>query len=194
MTEEAVHRLELQSAHKIDQPRYDGERLKLVVQSAAQSSEVGSAPQPSATYSEPSKACQMVRMKGFLRAAMVLATTSLTAATASAQNNGLTAKYVACMDASGGVTFEMIKCIDAEYKRQDARLNKAYQTVMSDLSAERRQALRAAQRAWITFRDANCSFYFDPQGGSYARVAANECMMSETAERAFELEQITGFY
>ena len=194
MTEEAVQRLELKSGPKREQPRYDRERPNLVVQSVARSSEVGSAPQPSATYSKPSRACQIVWMKGFLRAALALAATCLTAATAAAHDDGLTAKFGACIDASGGATFAMIKCINAEYERQDLRLNKAYQTVMSDLSAERRQALRAAQRAWITFRDANCSFYFDPQGGSYARVAANECMMSETAERAFELEQMTGFY
>jgi uncharacterized protein YecT (DUF1311 family) len=44
-----------------------------------------------------------------------------------------------------------------------------------------------AQRAWIKFRDANCGFYADPEGGSAARVTANECFLNATADRAKEL-------
>lgn len=137
----------------------------------------------------------MVRMKGMVTAAVVLAgVTTLAAAPASAQDDGLTAEYGACMDASGGVTFDMIDCITAEHERQDARLNRAYKKVMAGLSDDRKDALRAAQRAWITFRDANCDFHFDPEGGTWARVEANSCMMSETAERATELEQFAEVY
>ena len=50
--------------------------------------------------------------------------------------------------------------------------------------------LLAAQRAWITYRDANCSFYFDPDGGTIARVNSNSCFMSATATRAKELETL----
>ena len=88
----------------------------------------------------------------------------------------------------------MIECISAEYERQDERLNQLYQTLMTSLDYERRETLRAAQRAWIEFRDANCDFYFDPQGGTAARLAANGCIMSETAERADELVSFTNAY
>jgi uncharacterized protein YecT (DUF1311 family) len=44
------------------------------------------------------------------------------------------------------------------------------------------------QRAWLKFRDANCAFYDDPDGGTLARVLSNECMMTQTAQRAQELE------
>ncbi|WP_353047674.1 MULTISPECIES: lysozyme inhibitor LprI family protein [unclassified Halomonas] len=37
-----------------------------------------------------------------------------------------TARYSKCMDASGGVTVEMLSCIAAEMAVQDARLNNAY--------------------------------------------------------------------
>ncbi|MGB0126460.1 MAG: lysozyme inhibitor LprI family protein [Rhodocyclaceae bacterium] len=50
--------------------------------------------------------------------------------------------------------------------------------------------MQEAQRAWIKFRDANCDFYYDPEGGSLARVSANDCMMSSTARRAKELESL----
>lgn len=107
---------------------------------------------------------------------------------ASAQDAGLSKQYAACMDKSGGTTMDMIECITGETQRQDARLNKAYKTVMAELAPARKKQLLEAQRAWIKFRDTNCSFYDDPDGGTMARVSANGCMLTTTAERARELE------
>ncbi len=111
---------------------------------------------------------------------------------ASAQDIGLTKQFSGCMDKSNGVTVEMLECIDAEIKRQDRRLNKAYKDVMDQLSPERKKQLQHAQRAWINYRDANCKFYDDPDGGSLARVSAADCLMSETASRAKEIESFAG--
>jgi hypothetical protein len=47
------------------------------------------------------------------------------------------------------------------------------------------------ERAWIRYRDANCGFYADPEGGSAASMAANECILNATADRAKELQQLT---
>lgn len=107
-----------------------------------------------------------------------------------AQESNLSKQYSDCMDKSGGVTETMVGCIIIEYQHQDARLNKAYQALMGDLGAERKKQLQIAQRAWIKFRDTNCKFYDDPDGGSLARVNANGCMMSTTADRAGELESL----
>lgn len=92
------------------------------------------------------------------------------------------------MDKSGGVTVDMLDCIGTETKRQDARLNKAYKEVMPQLSPARKKELQDAQRAWIKYRDANCNFYADPDGGTIATVNSNDCFMSATASRAKELE------
>ena len=108
---------------------------------------------------------------------------------ASAQDAGLSKQHAACMDTSGGTTMGMIECITAETQRQDARLNKAYKAVMADLSPARKKQLLEAQRAWLKFRDANCAFYDDPDGGTLARVNANDCVMTATATRASELER-----
>ena len=97
-------------------------------------------------------------------------------------------QHAACMDKSGDTTMGMIECITLENQRQDARLNQAYKAVMAELSPERKKQLLEAQRAWIKFRDANCSFYNDPDGGTLARVNANSCMMTATADRAREME------
>ncbi len=102
----------------------------------------------------------------------------------------LSKQYQVCMDKSGGVTAGMIDCIGAELQRQDAKLNTAYKSLMSSVSAARQTQLRDAQRAWIKYRDANCAFYFDPDGGTLARVQANDCMLTSTAARAAELERL----
>lgn len=107
---------------------------------------------------------------------------------ANANDADLSKQYAACMDKSGGVTVAMIECITAEHQRQDVRLNKAYKALMADLNPERKKQLQAVQRAWLKFRDGNCSFYDDPDGGTLARVSANNCMMTSTASRARELE------
>ena len=106
----------------------------------------------------------------------------------SAQDVGFTKQFSSCMDRANGVTINMLDCIDAETKRQDMRLNKAYKNVVSELSSERKKQLQTAQRAWISYRDANCQFYADPEGGSLARVSASDCLMSMTASRSKELE------
>lgn len=109
---------------------------------------------------------------------------------ARAADAGLSKQFSACNDKAGGVTAGMIDCITAEHKRQDARLNAAYKALMADLPPARKTPLQEAQRAWIKFRDANCNFYLDPDGGSLARVQANDCMMTTTASRALELEKL----
>jgi uncharacterized protein YecT (DUF1311 family) len=109
-----------------------------------------------------------------------------------AQDIGLTTQFTQCMESSNGVTINMLECINAETKRQDLRINKVYKIAMDQLSPERKKQLQQAQRAWINYRDANCQFYFDPDGGSLARVSANDCFMSATATRAKELEVISG--
>ncbi|HEY8036526.1 MAG TPA: lysozyme inhibitor LprI family protein [Methylobacter sp.] len=103
-------------------------------------------------------------------------------------DDGLSQVFSTCMDQSDGSTPSMIECMGAETERQDVRLNKAYEDIMVGLSSERKKQLQEAQRLWLKYRKANCDFYYDPDGGTIARVNANQCFMSATAERAKELE------
>lgn len=100
----------------------------------------------------------------------------------------LSPQYTACMGQRAGTTQAMIDCTTAEHQRQDKRLNQAYQAAMALQSPERKKQLQAAQRAWLRFRDANCHFYADLDGGSLARVSGNDCLVTHTAQRAKELE------
>ena len=110
--------------------------------------------------------------------------------TASAGDARFSKQYSDCMDRSQGVTVNMHDCIAAETKRQDDRLNRAYKKLMAQLTPERKKRLKAAQLAWIKFRDENCSFYADPDGGTMAGLAAGDCYLSATASRAKELEDM----
>ena len=100
----------------------------------------------------------------------------------------LSKQFSTCLENSRGVTRKMLNCIGTETKKHDIRLNKAYKAVMPQLSPKRKKQLRNAQRAWIKYRDANCNFYANPDGGSIATVSAKDCFMSATASRATELE------
>ena len=95
-----------------------------------------------------------------------------------------------CIDRSDGNTWAMIDCDQAELERQDAALNANYRALLALLDEKRRKELKEVQRAWIRFRDLNCAFYNDPEGGQAARMAASSCFMFETAARAQELKDL----
>lgn len=111
---------------------------------------------------------------------------------AAAQDIGLTKQFSNCMDKSNGVTTSMIDCMEAESKRQSGRMNRAYKELTDQVSAQRKKQLQLAQDAWVAYRDENCEFYYDPDGGTIAAVNANDCFMSATAARAKELETLAG--
>jgi uncharacterized protein YecT (DUF1311 family) len=108
-----------------------------------------------------------------------------------AADSEMSPEYLSCMDKSNGNTAGMSDCISAETTRQDARLNENYKRLMSKLSAKRKNALQAAQRAWVKFRDTNCSFYSDPDGGTAALLDGRDCFLQATANRAKELKNLT---
>jgi uncharacterized protein YecT (DUF1311 family) len=84
---------------------------------------------------------------------------------------------------------EMAECLKAQTAQWDKRMTIAYQQAMEDAAAPRREQLRAAQRLWIQYRDANC-LYYGMGEGTIARIDAGACMRSMTEARARELENI----
>jgi uncharacterized protein YecT (DUF1311 family) len=100
--------------------------------------------------------------------------------------------YASCMEKASGATPAMQDCIAGELARQDKRLNESYKELMASLEGKRKSQLREVQRKWLAFRDANCAFYDKPDGGQADRLAANECVVQFTAQRATELEGLKG--
>jgi uncharacterized protein YecT (DUF1311 family) len=107
-----------------------------------------------------------------------------------AADGEMTQEYLTCMDKSNGNTAGMTDCISAETARQDARLNENYKRLVAKLSAKRKNTLQVAQRAWVKFRDANCSFYSDSEGGTAALLDGRDCFLQATANRAKELRNL----
>jgi uncharacterized protein YecT (DUF1311 family) len=86
-----------------------------------------------------------------------------------------------------GNTFEMVECLKAKTAQWDKRMTVAYQQALKDAVPQQHEQLRAAQRLWIQYRDANC-LYYGMGEGTIARLDAGECMRSMTEARARELE------
>jgi uncharacterized protein YecT (DUF1311 family) len=86
-----------------------------------------------------------------------------------------------------GNTYQMVECLKAKTAEWDKRLNLAYQKAVQDAGSAQRDQLRAAQRLWVQYRDANC-LYYGMGEGTIARLDAGECMRSMTEARAKELE------
>jgi uncharacterized protein YecT (DUF1311 family) len=86
-----------------------------------------------------------------------------------------------------GSTYEMVECLKAKAAQWDDRMNMAYRQALRDAMPKQREQLRAAQRSWVQYRDANC-LYYDLGEGTIARIDAGECMRSMTEARARELE------
>lgn len=103
------------------------------------------------------------------------------------------AEYSKCIEKSGGVDPAILDCISAEYVRADKQLNNAYKKLMSLLQPERKKQLQDAQRLWGKYTEANCIFYYDPEGGTSAHLMANECDVTARVIRAKELEELKKF-
>ncbi|MPZ58379.1 MAG: DUF1311 domain-containing protein [Rhizobiales bacterium] len=90
-----------------------------------------------------------------------------------------------------GGTSDIVECLNKMTEPWDKRLNKAYQEALKEARPEQREQLRAAQRLWIQYRDANC-LYHRLGEGSIARIDAADCLLRMTRSRAEELENGLG--
>lgn len=78
-----------------------------------------------------------------------------------------------------------------EYKKADSLLNARYKELTSKLgNSDSKKILVKAQRAWISYRDAHCSytesFY---EGGSIQPIIYTVCLLQLTNNRIKELEE-----
>lgn len=82
----------------------------------------------------------------------------------------------------------MTICAGEDYQAADARLNKAYQDLISSDDADDLKLLQAAQRAWISFRDAECAHSTAASnGGSIHAMAVSQCLTRLTNDRIKQL-------
>ena len=84
-------------------------------------------------------------------------------------------------------TLAIVSCIQSKTQAADKRLNASYAALQRGVEAGQREALRAAQRIWIQYRNANCAFY-GAEEGTIRSIKAAECLRVMTFDRAVELE------
>ena len=97
--------------------------------------------------------------------------------------------------------YEMNQCEAQDFARADAELNRLWRDVIAGARAADREinrdldnqppgeeVLRAAQRAWVTFRDAHCQYQsFEARGGSMQPMLYEGCRARLTEERIRQL-------
>lgn len=100
----------------------------------------------------------------------------------------------ACLNSPDGMTTQgMVECIGAAYEAWDKALNDAYRSLIASLAPEEAELLRAAQREWIKFRDAESTFLgslLTPDRGSMMRITVNEMMADLVKDRVLQLRSL----
>lgn len=90
---------------------------------------------------------------------------------------------------------EMNACTAQAYRESDDALNRAYAELRERLAGQTEALglLTTAQRAWITFRDAQCAYSASGIGGGslYPTVMAM-CLDELTRKRTAEIESLAG--
>ncbi len=103
----------------------------------------------------------------------------------------------ACQDGGAGTTLAIAECLAAETRVWDGLLNGLWPEVMAlarsqdagrgDGTTASADSLRAAQRAWIGFRDAECGWGWQRWSeGTIRSIVAGDCQMRRTAGRVLD--------
>lgn len=87
-------------------------------------------------------------------------------------------------------TVEMNECAAEDQQRVEAKLNEFYKRVLKSIeNDEVKKSLIIAQRAWITFRKADCdTLYKRYADGSIRTVTFLNCMQAHAEQRIKELD------
>jgi uncharacterized protein YecT (DUF1311 family) len=86
---------------------------------------------------------------------------------------------------------ELNQCAARARDRADAELNKVYRELLKDTGTTERAKLRAAQLAWIKFRDTQCDYEsVGNKGGSIYPMVMSFCLARVTDARVKELQEI----
>ena len=80
-------------------------------------------------------------------------------------------------------------CFHTLYRKADQELNYQYSNLSNSLELEDRKNLLTAQRLWVKFRDADCTFY-EPRKESDYLVSSSRsiCLTRRTLDRLEQLE------
>ncbi|MCJ2071888.1 lysozyme inhibitor LprI family protein [Methylobacterium sp. J-030] len=92
---------------------------------------------------------------------------------------------------AGSTQMDLNACAAAAYDRADAAMNAAYGKLMKQIGPKAKDGLRAAQKAWLPFRDASCTLEATgAEGGSMQPQVRANCLARVTAART---KMLTGY-
>ena len=120
------------------------------------------------------------------------------AAPAMAEEDELAPGFDRCMEQSGGVTTEMLGCLQQAYEYWDVRLNANYKKARQACKSSSdpkgcSDKLLKGQRAWVQYKEAFTDLVQLPnEGGSMARLNSMSFLTGETRKQALLLGQIAG--
>ena len=82
----------------------------------------------------------------------------------------------------------MNQCSYIEFQKADMEMNRVYRRVIAQLANP--TPLRGAQRAWVDFRNKDCTALAAPNtGGSIVPLIINTCSTARTKERIKQLQE-----
>ena len=105
----------------------------------------------------------------------------------------MTPSFTRCMEAVDLGAMKISQwsaCYQQEYKRQDAFLNFEYQALRSRSSASNLPGLTAAQRAWISYRDAWCKYEGTLDVAPSPELNGLACLVEVTAGQVRKLKTV----
>ncbi len=103
---------------------------------------------------------------------------------------GLAVCLLALTETHAQSQHEMNQQAFAEYEKADAELNKVYAKVLAKLDEEGKGKLKAAQRAWVAFRDAQAEMDADlMRGGSLSTLLRAGSLTGTTKTRVKDLRE-----
>lgn len=89
---------------------------------------------------------------------------------------------------NSSLTREILKCATASYKRIDEKLNEQYRILVSSPQFVNKKLLLEGERAWIKYRDFNCSSAYGSFSlGEESEIEKVGCLVSLTSSRLVEL-------
>lgn len=112
-----------------------------------------------------------------------------------AEHRAILSELTLCQEGAPSEGVDQRACYGIMQRRADAVLNRAYQNFLAgQKSPEGKRSLRAAQRAWLSYRDLEVRFVeVQGGGGSFDRYSMDRYSMDQrlfelTMERALHLQ------
>ena len=132
-----------------------------------------------------------MKVIGILAALAVIAFSNVSFAY---DNEEIAPGYNACMDATQGVTSQMLKCQEKAYSFVDTELNVNYQMAMKACNKEGdpkacKVTILKMQRVWIKYKEATADYLYMALGdGTLTPVLVNDFVNRATKDQGDKLE------